>query len=170
LVSPGQPALSAIIAEFGADVIDPQGELRRGHLRALIFSDPEKRKRLEQILHPRIYAEMERRARSIKSPYLILCIPLLLETGGASRVDRVLVVDAPEELQKQRVAARDGVSPDAVEAMLITQLSRKQRLRQADVVIENQGNIENLRRQVLTLHQHFLSLTGASANVDGRRA
>lgn len=167
LVAPGQPALTAIIAQFGKDVIGADGELKRARLRSLIFADREKRKRLEQIIHPRIYAEMERRAADITAPYCILCIPLLLETGGASRVDQILVVDTPEALQKQRVVTRDGVSLNEVEAMLKTQLDCGERLGLADAVIDNQGDIEDLRRQVLTLHQHFLSLAGAAANADG---
>ncbi|MGH8580617.1 MAG: dephospho-CoA kinase [Gammaproteobacteria bacterium] len=168
LVAPGQPALTAIIAQFGEDVIGADGELKRERMRSLIFTDRKKRKCLEEILHPRIYAEIERRASDIKTPYCILCIPLLLESGGASRVDQILVVDAPEALQKQRVVTRDGVSLDAVEAMLKPQLDRRERLRLADAVIDNQGDIEGLRRQVLTLHQHFLSLAGAAANADGQ--
>ncbi|MGH8625843.1 MAG: dephospho-CoA kinase [Gammaproteobacteria bacterium] len=169
LVAPGKPALAAIVAQFGEDVIGADGELKRERLRSAIFADREKRKCLEEILHPRVYAEMERRAADIKAPYCILCIPLLLETGGASRVDQVLVVDAPEALQKQRVAKRDRVSLDEVEAMLKAQFNRWERLQAADAVIDNQADIQSLRRQVLTLHQHFLSLAGAATNADGRR-
>ncbi|MGH8605577.1 MAG: dephospho-CoA kinase, partial [Gammaproteobacteria bacterium] len=143
--------------------------LKRERLRSVIFADREKRKCLEEILHPRVYAEMERRAADIKGPYCILCIPLLLETGGASRVDQVLVVDVPEALQKQRVAKRDRVSLYEVEAMLKAQFNRWERLQAADAVVDNQGDIQSLRRQVLTLHQHFLSLAGAATNADGRR-
>lgn len=158
LVAPGRAALAEISAAFGPDFLDANGELRRERLRALIFGDSEKRKRLEAILHPAVYAEMERRAAHIKAPYCILCVPLLLETGGVRRVDQVLVVDAPEALQKQRVAERDRRSPAEVEAILKTQLSRRERLQAADAVIDNQGDLKTLEPQVLTLHQHFLSL------------
>ncbi|MGH8613818.1 MAG: dephospho-CoA kinase [Gammaproteobacteria bacterium] len=169
LVARGQPALAAIIAQFGEDIIGADGELKRERLRSAIFADREKRKRLEQILHPLVYAEIERRTQDIKTAYYILCIPLLLESGGASRMDQIVVVDASEALQKQRVVTRDGVSINAVEAMLKAQLDRKERLQAADAVIDNQGDIRSLRRQVLTLHQHFLSLAGAATNADGRR-
>ncbi|MGH8659571.1 MAG: dephospho-CoA kinase [Gammaproteobacteria bacterium] len=169
LVAPGQPALAAIIAQFGEDIIGAEGGLKRERLRSLIFADREKRKCLEEILHPRVYAEMERRAEKIKTPYCILCIPLLLESGGANRVDQIVVVDVPEALQKQRVLTRDGVSLNAVEAMLNAQVDRTERLRLADAVIDNQGDIEGLRRQVLTLHQHFLSLASVAVNADGCR-
>src|SRR5690606_24299131 len=135
VVEPGTPGLAQVVEVFGPEVLDPQGRLDRARLGRRVFGAPERRRRLEASLHPLIYAEMRERVRRLAAPYCILVIPLLIETGQTDLVDRVLVVDAPPELQYQRVAARDGRSPAEIEAILRAQASRETRLAAADDVI-----------------------------------
>jgi dephospho-CoA kinase len=159
IVAPGQPAFGQILEEFGDEVTDDTGRLKRDQLRSIVFRDPTKRKRLEAITHPRIIEEMRKRAGTIKAPYCILCIPLLVETGLTGLVAQTLVVDTPEALQKQRVMQRDRwLSAEQVEAVLQTQASRERRLAAADRVITNDADIEHLRDQVLDLHRHYLQI------------
>ncbi len=166
LVSPGQPTLQAIVDAFGPAVLDSAGHLDRARLRAMVFgaeARPGQRQLLESILHPLIRAEMQRRAQAMTAPYGLLSIPLLVEGGQTDLVERILVVDAPEALQYQRVRQRDNVSSDAeITAILRAQASRQQRLAVADDVIANDSDLENLRRQVLNLHQFYQGLAVAN--------
>lgn len=158
LVEPGQPALAEIAAAFGDTVLQADGRLDRAALRRLIFDHPDARKRLEQILHPRIRAAMLARAGNSAAPYLVFVIPLLLETGQQGLVDRVLVIDAPETLQRSRAAGRDGVDPAEIDRILAAQLDRDSRLRGADDVLTNDRGIPDLIDQVDALHQRYLAL------------
>jgi dephospho-CoA kinase len=158
LVALDQPALQAIVQEFGKDIIDAKGRLRRDRLRSIVFSDPEQRKRLEKLLHPLILEEMLSRANRAGGPYCILCIPLLVETDQSSAVDRVLVVDAPEALQIQRVMERDHLTIDEIKAIMHAQASREDRLEAADDVIMNASDMTKLAEQVNALHQKYLAL------------
>lgn len=158
LVTLDQPALQAIVQEFGKGIIDAKGRLRRARLRSIIFSDPERRKRLEKLLHPLILEEMLSRANRAGGPYCILCIPLLVETDQSSAVDRVLVVDAPEALQIQRVMERDHLTIDEIKAIMHAQASREDRLEAADDVIMNASDMTKLAEQVNALHQKYLAL------------
>jgi dephospho-CoA kinase len=159
LVSPGQPALQAIVQAFGEEFLDAQGQLRRDRLRAWVFGDREKRQRLEQILHPLIIQEMERRADQCHDPYCILSIPLLTETRLRRLVHRVLVIDCPEDLQLQRVISRDHLTADEVKAIIQTQSSRETRLQMADDVIVNDGDTIILEEQVAQLHGLYTALS-----------
>lgn len=159
LVQPGQPALDRIVAEFGEGVLDGKGGLDRAKLRGLVFADAEKRKALEAILHPLIRAEMRRRTQNLRAPYCILAIPLLLETGQSDMVDRVLVVDAPPELQTKRAMARDKISAEEAQAVLDAQVDRATRLAAADDVIVNDKGLEDLYAQVDAVHQRYLQLS-----------
>jgi dephospho-CoA kinase len=158
LVALDQPALQAIVQEFGKGIIDAKGRLRRDRLRSIVFSDPEQRKRLEKLLHPLILEEMLSRANRAEEPYCILCIPLLVETDQSSAVDRVLVVDAPEALQIQRVMERDHLTIDEIKAIMHAQASREDRLEAADDVIMNASDMTKLAEQVNALHQKYLAL------------
>ncbi|HEX2200946.1 MAG TPA: dephospho-CoA kinase [Gammaproteobacteria bacterium] len=158
LVALDQPALQAIVQEFGKGIIDAKGRLRRDRLRSIVFSDPEQRKRLEKLLHPLILEEMLSRANRAEGPYCILCIPLLVETDQSSAVDRVLVVDAPEALQIQRVMERDHLTIDEIKAIMHAQASREDRLEAADDVIMNASDMTKLAEQVNALHQKYLAL------------
>jgi dephospho-CoA kinase len=162
LVAPGSPALGEIARSFGLNILQPDGTLNRPQLRRRVFADPSQRRRLEAILHPRIYAEMHRRTQELRAPYCIWVIPLLLETGQTALVDRVLVVDTPESLQRERVLSRDGVDQDTLEAILRSQASRPERLRAADDVIVNNADLAHLQQQVTALHHRYLGLARAA--------
>ena len=161
VVAKGQPGLKAVVAKFGEGVLTADGELDRRALRQLIFADPQKRRGLEAILHPLIRADMERRAIEAVGPYVILEIPLLVEAGGRDRVDRVLVVDADEATQLQRLMERDGESLEGARAILAAQANRAIRLEAADDVLENSGTVPELRQAVDRLHQRYLRLADA---------
>jgi dephospho-CoA kinase len=162
VVEPGRPALAQVAEAFGRGVLDADGRLDRKRMREHIFSDPDARRRLEAILHPAIRAEMERQSQAAGGPYQVLVIPLLAEGGRRDHVDRVLLVDVPEELQIQRVMWRDGVSHDQAQASLNAQASRAQRLAMADDVLRNTGRVDDLREQVAELHQQFLRLAATA--------
>jgi dephospho-CoA kinase len=158
LVEPGQPALAEIAQAFGRDVLDAAGRLDRAALRQCVFADPSRRRRLEAILHPRIREAMLARAEAAGGPYVICVIPLLVETGQQALVDRVLVIDAPPQRQRERVIARDGVATDAVDAILASQVDRATRLAAADDVIVNDGGVAELHAQVDALHRRYIEL------------
>lgn len=158
LVEPDQPVLQRIVSEFGADLLTAEGTLNRPRLRKLVFENPLHRKNLESILHPHIRAEMLRRANEIHAPYCVFCIPLLVETQQTGMVDRVLVTDCPQSLQYQRVKQRDGLPDMEIKAILAAQATREERLAVADDVIVNDGNLDDIDRQVDQLHQKYLSL------------
>jgi dephospho-CoA kinase len=162
VVEPGRPALAQVAEAFGRDVLDADGRLDRKRMRERIFADADARRRLEAILHPAIRAEMERQSRAAGGPYQVLVIPLLTEGGRRDHVDRVLLVDVPEELQIQRVMWRDGVSHDQAQASLNAQATRAQRLAVADDVLRNTGRVDDLREQVAELHQQFLRLAATA--------
>ena len=162
VVEPGQPALAQVAEAFGRDVLDAEGRLDRKRMREHIFSDPGARRSLEAILHPAIRAEMERQSQAADGPYQVLVIPLLAEGGRRDHVDRVLLVDVPEELQIQRVMWRDGVSREQAQASLNAQATRAQRLAMADDVLRNTGRVDDLREQVARLHQQFLRLAATA--------
>jgi dephospho-CoA kinase len=157
-----------VIAAFGADLRHPDGSLDRHRLRELAFGTPERRRALEAILHPRILARMEELCRHAGGPYQLLVIPLLVESGLANRVDRVLVVDCPEELQRARLMARDGETPAGVDRLLAAQVDRASRLRGADDVLVNAGSRDELRQQAALLHANYLQ-RAASRNKGGMK-
>ena len=162
VVEPGQPALAEIVETFGPGVLDADGRLDRPHLREKIFADPSARSRLEAILHPAIRRTMERQSLQAATlgPYQVLVIPLLAEGGRSDHVDRVLVVDVPENHQIERLVVRDKVSQDHAAAALRAQATRATRLAIADDVIENTGSIGDLQSQVAVLHERYLELAG----------
>ena len=155
-------ALPALRAAFGEDVMTPRGALDRAAMRGRVFADEAERKRLEAILHPLIRQESERRiaaAASADCPYVLLVVPLLIESGDyRERVDRILVVDCAPAIQVRRVMARNGWSQEAVERILAVQSSREKRLAVADDVIANNGELAALLPQVVHLHDRYLEL------------
>jgi dephospho-CoA kinase len=163
VVERGKPGLEQVVRRFGSGVLDAHGNLDRQALRALIFKDPASRQALDAILHPLIRTDMEAQAGSAKGPYLVMAIPLLIEGGQyRERVDRVLVVDADEATQVQRVQARDGSSAEQARAILASQASRAQRLAAADDVLLNAGTVADLRLSVDRLHEKYLHLAQTS--------
>jgi len=167
VVAPGSAGLERVRREFGNGVIAADGSLDRAALRGVIFSDRDARARLEAILHPLIEREARDRLEKVNAPYAVLVVPLLVETGLFRDAERVLVVDVPEEVQIQRLAARDGVERARAEAALSAQVSREQRLRHADDVIENTSTLEALARQVAELDQEYRQLTPAAGSDPG---
>jgi dephospho-CoA kinase len=159
VVARGQPGLAAVFGRFGSGVLKHEGDLDRPALRRLIFQSPEKRRDLEAILHPLIRDHMEEQARAATGPYLVLSIPLLVEGGNArNRVDRILVVDADESDQIQRLMTRDSVSDVEARVILAAQATRTDRLKSADDVITNLGSVTELRQAVDELHRRYLDL------------
>ncbi|MBI5899958.1 MAG: dephospho-CoA kinase [Rhodocyclales bacterium] len=161
LTIPGGAAMPAIRAAFGDAVAAADGALDRAAMRAIVFADPSARKRLEGILHPMIRAESERRLAGADSPYAILMVPLLVESGSyRERVNRVAVVDCSEETQIARVMQRNGLARAEVERILAAQATRAQRLEAADDVIDNDGKLADLNPQIARLHATYLATAG----------
>jgi dephospho-CoA kinase len=161
VVAPGGPGLAEVVKRFGSGVLAENGELDRRALRELIFREPGSRRDLEAILHPLIRAEMERSAESARGPYVVMAIPLLVESGSSNRVDRILVVDVDEAVQLQRVMARDGCTLEQARAILASQASRSARLAVADDVLRNTATVTDLRQAVDHLHERYLRLAEA---------
>lgn len=159
LTTAGGAAIAPIRAAFGDGVITADGALDRVAMRRRVFSDGQAKLALEGILHPLIRNESARRCTASLGPYVVLVVPLLIESGTyRSRCDRVLVVDCSEETQVRRVMARSGLAAEEVRAIMTTQVSRTQRLAAADDVIDNDGDLAALRAQVERLHRLYLAM------------
>jgi len=156
LVSPAGIALTQISQQFGQTYILPDGNLDRSKLRETIFNDVEKKSQLENIMHPLIYEEIEQKLSELSAPYAILAIPLLLETKMQSFVDHILVIDCPMEVQINRVKLRDKLNAAQITAIIHSQVSRSERLAQADSIIDNTQDLLKLSQQVKHLHEQFL--------------
>jgi dephospho-CoA kinase len=153
-------ALVEIKRLFGREFLASDGSMDRQRMREAVFSDPQARRKLEGLLHPMIRAESMRRIANATGPYVVYVVPLLVESANyRSSVGRVLVIDAPEKAQIERVRSR-GLSEAAVRAIIRSQASPEARLAAADDVIENDGTLEALRRRVGELHQKYLQLMG----------
>ena len=158
VVAPGTPGIAEIAQSFGSEVLDADGALDRNAMRQHVFTDPEARRRLESIIHPRVRQAMREAADRMRGAYGILVIPLFVESGDYRWVDRVLVVDVPRELQIRRLMARDGIARKLAESMLAAQATREQRLAVADDVIDNSADLDSLDAVVGALHQKYLVL------------
>jgi len=159
LTGVGGAAMPAIRAEFGTSFITAEGALERSLMRAAIFSDPAAKKQLETILHPLIANHADQAARALQTNdagYLIYVVPLLVELRyWQERVDRILVVDCEEAMQRERVMRRNGLSTAQAGAIMATQATRAERLAAADDVIDNNGDPAQLFSQVAILHAHY---------------
>ncbi len=163
VVKPGQPALAAIAANFGQQILLPDGNLDRKALRETIFREPAAKQWLEDLLHPLIRQEILSRLQHSNSPYTLLSSPLLLETDQQTLCQRVLVIDAPESLQLARTMARDNSTVETTRAIMASQLDRQQRLARADDVIVNDGDLLALHDAVEKMHQTYLDLSKRTA-------
>jgi dephospho-CoA kinase len=162
LTAPGGQAIAKIAATFGPTFLTSQGAMDRAKMRELIFTDASAKQILESLLHPLIREVCEEQARAASQAYVMFVVPLLIESGTwRTRVNRVLVVDCPEELQIARVMARSSLAEEAVRAIMRSQASRQQRLAVADDVLTNANGIETLRPQVERLHQLYCILAQA---------
>jgi len=167
LTAAGGAAMPALLAEFGPEVAAPDGALDRARMRRLVFAEPAARGRLEAILHPLIRELSAARCRDAVSPYVILAVPLLVETGAyRDRCHRIVVVDCPESLQISRVMARNGLSEAEIRAIMAAQASRDQRLAVADDVLNNDGDLHHLESQVADLHRKYLRLSSQIAKAN----
>ncbi len=158
VVAPGRPALDDIRERFGSRVLTAEGELDRAAMRLLVFSDEHMRKKLEEIVHPRIRDETFRQASAAGGPYQILVVPLLAESPLRHFVDRVLVVDCDQNTQVERLLARDTDTREQAERILAAQARREDRLAIADDVIINEGALDTTRKQVARLHDIYVEL------------
>ena len=159
LTHPSGQAMPAIITAFGSKTVAADGSLDRNKMREIVFADPSQRKILEGILHPMIRAEARRRVAASAAPYVMLVVPLLLEsTGYPDLVQRILVIDCDESVQISRTMQRNGLSAEAVRAIMAAQLPRQQRLARADDVLHNDSDLPALRHQVAALHERYINL------------
>ena len=159
IVEPGQPALSQIYREFGEDFVTAEGRLDRRKMRSAIFSNPDLKTRLENILHPAIAAEASRQVDLLDTAWCILVIPLLVESDSFPWIDRVLVVDVEEAVQIERVMARDSITKEQALAILNAQSSRQERVALADDIIDNSGNLDQLNSSVDQLYRKYTDLS-----------
>jgi dephospho-CoA kinase len=157
VVAPGTPLLAEIAAHFGAGTLAADGLLDRRALRERVFADESERRWLEERTHPAIRRLTDERCAAATGPYCLVAIPLLVETQGQGRFNRVLVVDCDPETQVSRLMARDGITRAAAARMLAAQASREARLAVADDVIRNDGDIAHLRDQVARLHRQYVA-------------
>ena len=166
VVEPGEPALAEIVAVFGDGLLQSDGRLDRGALRARVFADDDARRRLEAILHPRIRTMLRDACAAATGPYVVVAIPLLAESGARTAyawLDRILVVDVPEQLQRVRLMQRDGIDAALAERMLAAQANRRERLAIADDVIVNDGPLQRLDAHVIALDARYRALATGHA-------
>jgi len=164
LTQAGGAAIAELRRQFGDESIDASGALDRATMRARVFSEPAAKARLERLLHPMIRAESERRIAAAHAPYVVHVVPLLLESPDhRKRVQRVLVVDCPPQVQKERVRRRSGLADDEILRIIGAQMPREARLAAADDVIDNSGSLDALHKQVRSLHARYLEMARTPA-------
>ncbi len=161
VVEPGEPALAEIAEAFGQDALLEDGTLNRAHMRRRVFSDPGARKTLEQITHPRIRAAIDQWLAQCSGPYAMIENAILIESCMYREVDRVLVVDVPEALQRERLKKRDGIEQSLIDQMLAAQMAREKRLEHADDIIDNSAGPDQLAARVRELHAEYQRLSAA---------
>ena len=161
VVAIGQPALAQIAQHFGTAVLLADGSLNRSALRTIVFNNADERKVLETITHPAIRQEILQQLTASVSPYTLLVSPLLFESGQYQFAHRNLVIDASEDLQRQRAALRDGVSSEQINRIMAAQLTRAERNRRAYDIVINHGDLADLYQQLYAVHQQYLQLSQA---------
>ncbi|MGO2131945.1 MAG: dephospho-CoA kinase [Halomonas sp.] len=166
VVAPGTPTLADIVNRYGSSILDEQGALKRSELRKIVFADSRERQWLESVTHPQIRKQLIERLEAFRrgpAPYALLVSPLLLESGQAELVDRILVIDVPESLQIARTIQRDGVDETGARAILSAQMSRQQRLKKAHDVLDNSRDQDTLNAQIDALDHQYRQLGGLPA-------
>ena len=162
VVLPGQPAWLKLQQVFGTEYFLPDGEVNRSKLRKLVFADPEKRSKLNAIVHPEVMKEINRRfeqlTTSAQDAVVVVDVPLLLEVGVAHRFDRVIVVYVTENVQIKRLRQRDGLSLEGARRALSTQMALDKKVEHADYVIDNSGTLDETQDQVEEVWQNLLLL------------
>lgn len=156
VVAPGTDGWREVVGAFGSDVLTDSGDLDRPALAAIVFADPERRRELERIIHPRVRARAaELEATASHNAIVVHDIPLLVETGQAADFDAVVVVDAPPDLQVERMVEQRGLTPDEAWARVRAQTTRDRRAAVATYVIDNTGTLEDLRRRVTEVFERL---------------
>lgn len=159
LTGPGEAAMGEIARRFGPQYVTADGALDRARMRKLAFEDARAKKDLESILHPLIRREAERRVADSTAPYVILVVPLLFESDAyRTLVRRVLVVDSDQGTRIERVRQRNNLLREEILAIMAAQVGQAERLRRADDVIRNNGDLAALEPQVAALHRKYLKL------------
>jgi len=166
VVEPGAPALAAIVERFGNEMLQSDGTLNRAALRQRIFSNPDEKSWLNQLLHPLNHQETQRQLAQVTSHYALWVVPLLVENNLQARADRVLVVDVDSETQLARTIARDGISRQQAQNILSAQVTREQRLAAADDIIDNSGTAQGIEPLVAALHRRYLELAASATRQD----
>ena len=167
LTGPNGEAMPALLAAFGPSVANAAGAMDRAAMRQRVFADARARIVLESILHPMIRQLSDQRCQSATAAYVILAVPLLVESATyRQRCDRILVVDCPENRQIERVMARNGLSADQVKAIMAAQANRSERLAAADDVLVNDSDLTTLKSRVLSLHQKYLQYLAEKPNAN----
>ncbi len=163
VVAPGTSGLKAVVAEFGDQVLNPDGALDRSILRTQIFNDLVARQRLEAMIHPWVRIWFQQHLVTIQACYAMLVIPLLAETWPAySWLERILVIDVSSSIQRNRLMHRDGISADLAARMIAAQSSRPMRLQRADDVLNNGGTEAALDASIAALHARYQKLASGS--------
>lgn len=161
VVARGTPGLEAVVAEFGTDLLTPDGDLDRAAMGALVFADVDARKRLEAIVHPLVFERIVAlESQAPDDAVVVHDIPLLAESGRADTFDAVLVVHAPAELQVERMMQDRGWTREEAEARIAAQASSEDRLAVATHVIDNTGSLEDLRRRVEAVYASLHDAAG----------
>ncbi len=159
IILPNKPCFKEIINQFGEKILTNEGTIDRYKLREIIFDDAVARAKLENILHPVIFKNIDSQIALINYPYCLVIVPLLIETKSTQRFDRILVIDTLESLQLKRVVERDSASPILIKKIIKTQVSRKERLHYANDIIVNNDEIINLNKSINDLHKRYLKLS-----------
>ena len=159
IILPGKPCFKDIVNEFGEEILTNKGTIDRYKLRDIIFNNDKARIKLENIIHPVVFKNIDTEISLINYPYCLVIIPLLIETKSTERFDRILVIDALESLQFERIVKRDDISPILIKKIIKTQAKRKERLRYANDIIVNNDKIINLNKSINTLHKKYLRLS-----------
>ena len=159
IILPGKPCFKDIVNEFGEEILTNKGTIDRYKLRDIIFNNDKVRIKLENIIHPVVFKNIDTEISLINYPYCLVIIPLLIETKSTERFDRILVIDALESLQFERIVKRDDISPILIKKIIKTQAKRKERLRYANDIIVNNDIIMNLNKSINTLHKKYLGLS-----------
>ena len=157
VTEPSGSAFEEILSEFGSEILDEKGLINRKKMRAIIFNDPSQKKILEKIIHPKVRDEMFQRINKSDDHYLIVSVPLLVETGMHQIMDRNLLVDCSEDTQIERLMHRDKITLNEAKAILKNQASRSDRKKIADDLIVNENNVTliELENEVLELHKYY---------------
>jgi dephospho-CoA kinase len=165
LLLPGQPVWKRLRQTFGEEFFHPDGTVKRKQLRKLVFANPERRSQLNAIVHPEVMKEINRKSESLSSllepMVLVVDVPLLLEVGVADRFDKIVVVDARESVQINRLMQRDGISEEEAKQALKVQMPLSEKVEQADYVIDNNSTLTDTEIQVRMIWQELLELARA---------